>query len=53
MDGREALAVTAKLPPPSLGVEKWLLSYVSSVTGTEKDVLEGEVTEHDSQEQLV
>lgn len=40
-------------PPASLGVEMWLLSYVSSVTWTEKEVLEGEVREHDSQEQLV
>lgn len=40
-------------PPASLGVETRLLSYVSSVTWTEKEVLEGEVREHDSQEQLV
>lgn len=40
-------------PPASLGVEMWLLSYVSSVTWTEKEVLQGEVREHDSQEQLV
>ncbi|TNN61917.1 hypothetical protein EYF80_027844 [Liparis tanakae] len=31
----------------------WLLSYVSSVTWTEKEVLQGEVREQDSQEQLV
>lgn len=39
--------------PASLGVEMWLLSYVSSVTCTEKEVLEGDVREQDSQEQLV
>lgn len=55
MDGQEdlALAMSGRLPPASLGVEMWLLSYVSSVTWTEKEVLEGEVTEQDSQEQLV
>lgn len=37
----------------SLGVETRLLSNVSSVTWKEKDVLEGEVREHDSHEQLV
>lgn len=47
------LGMTAQSPPASLGVEMWLLSYVSSVTWTEKEVLEGEVREHDSQEQLV
>lgn len=47
------LGTTAQSPPASLGVEMWLLSYVSSVTWTEKEVLEGEVREHDSQEQLV
>lgn len=47
------LGMTAQSPPVSLGVEMWLLSYVSSATWTEKEVLEGEVREHDSQEQLV
>lgn len=47
------LGMTAQSPPASLGVDMWLLSYVSSVTWTEKEVLEGEVREHDSQEQLV
>lgn len=47
------LGKTAQSPSASLGVEMWLLSYVSSVTWTEKEVLEGEVREHDSQEQLV
>lgn len=47
------LGTTANSPPASLGVEMRLLSYVSSVTCTEKEVLEGEVREHDSQEQLV
>ena len=47
------LGMTAQSPPASLGVEMWLLSCVSSVTWTEKEVLEGEVREHDSQEQLV
>lgn len=47
-----SLGMTAQSHPASLGVEKWLL-YVSSVTWREKEVLEGEVREHDSQEQLV
>lgn len=47
------LGTMAQSPPASLGVEMWLLSYVSSVTWTEKEVLEGEVREHDSHEQLV
>lgn len=47
------LDMTAQSPPASLGVEMWLLSYVSSVTWTEKEVLQGEVREQDSQEQLV
>lgn len=47
------LGMTTQSPPVSLGVEMWLLSYVSSVTWTEKEVLQGEVREHDSQEQLV
>lgn len=47
------LGKTARSPTASLGVETRLLSYVSSVTWTEKEVLEGEVREHDSQEQLV
>lgn len=47
------LGMTAQSTPASLGVDMWLLSYVSSVTWTEKEVLEGEVREHDSQEQLV
>lgn len=42
-----------KAGPASLGVDKRLLSYMSSVTCTEKEVLQGEVREHDSQEQLV
>lgn len=37
----------------SLGVDTRLLPYVSSVTCTEKEVLEGEVREQESQEQLV
>lgn len=48
-----SLGMIAQSPPASLGVETWLLLYVSSVTWTEKEVLEGEVREHDSQEQLV
>lgn len=47
------LDMSAQSPPASLGVEMWLLSYVSSVTWTEKEVLQGEVREQDSQEQLV
>lgn len=47
------LCNTTKSPPASLGVDIWLLSYVSSVTWTEKEVLDGEVREQDSQEQLV
>lgn len=47
------LGIMAPSPPTSLGVERWLLSYVSSVTCTEKEVLDGEVREQDSQEQLV
>lgn len=37
----------------SLGVDTRLLFYVSSVTWMEKEVLEGEVREQDSQEQQV
>lgn len=51
--GTPTLGTTAKSPPASLGVDMWLLSYVSSVTWTEKEVLDGEVREQDSQEQLV
>lgn len=51
--GGEDLGVTTLLPPASLGVDRRLLSYVSSVTWTEKEVLDGEVREQDSQEQLV
>lgn len=47
------LGNVARSPPASLGVETRLLPYVSSVTWMEKEVLEGEVREHDSQEQLV
>lgn len=55
-DGGEwapTFGMTALLPATSLGVDTRLLSYVSSVTWTEKEVLEGEVSEHDSQEQVV
>lgn len=45
--------VVAHSPSASLGVETRLLPYVSSVTCTEKEVLQGEVREHESQEQLV
>lgn len=48
-----SLDIITQSPPASLGVETRLLLYVSSVTWTEKEVLEGEVREHDSQEQLV
>lgn len=48
-----SLGMMVQSAPASLGVEMWLLSYVSSVTWTENEVLEGEVREHDSQEQLV
>lgn len=48
-----SLGMIAQSPPASLGVDMWLLLYVSSVAWTEKEVLEGEVREHDSQEQLV
>lgn len=51
--GTPTLGTMARSPPVSLGVEMWLLSYVSSVTWTEKEVLDGEVREQDSQEQLV
>lgn len=55
--GEEELAqtfgMTMQSPPTSLGVEMWLLSHVSSITWTEKEVLQGEVREHESQEQLV
>lgn len=55
-DGGE-LALNANMaehwPATSLGVETRLLPYVSSVTCTEKEVLEGEVREQESQEQLV
>lgn len=40
-------------PATSLGVETRLLPYVSSVSCTEKEVLEGEVRKQESQEQLV
>lgn len=45
--------VAAYSASASLGVETRLLPYVSSVTCTEKEVLEGEVKEQESQEQLV
>lgn len=46
------LALSAGAAGHSPGVETQLL-YVSSVTCTEKEVLEGEVREQESQEQLV
>lgn len=46
-------AMAEHSPATSLGVETRLLPYVSSVTCTEKEVLEGEVREQESQEQLV
>lgn len=47
------LGTAAQSGPASLGVDIRLLSYISSVTWTENEVLVGEVREHDSQEQLV
>lgn len=55
-DGGECALIGSVAPhsaSASLGVEMRLLPYVSSVTCTEKEVLEGEVREQESQEQLV